>query len=227
MQAVRPQSWENIVQSDMYTLIPEEVDREAVDRVLWEDDNLYRIGFMPSVLAWVALDYTDDICNQCAALRLSFKEQVRKIRLLAKDFNDYFNDANMCKVSEINGIGLQEQFEPIIKELRDELKQHIRYCKPMMSSDIVEFYTSIYTAIFAYRALFSYTFECDAYLDKRIKSFGNRSVLLPHMRAIYKLLPQFLGKDAQLIRVSDLDSYAQRLVEFVKSADFVNEHNKK
>jgi hypothetical protein len=47
------------------------------------------------------------------------------------------------------------------------------------------------------------------------------------MRAIYKLLPQFLGKDAQLIRVSDLDSYAQRLVEFVKSADFVNEHNKK
>jgi hypothetical protein len=221
--------WANcgLVDDTNYTLVPEEVDRAAVDRVLWEGDNLYRIGFLPAVLAWVALDYTDDICNQCAALRLNFKEQVRKIRTLAKEFNEYFNNDEMDKVNELNGIGLQEQFEPIIKELRDEIKQHIHYMLPMLPDAMLYFYGSVYMAMFAFRALFAYAFECDKYLDKRIKTFGNRSVVLPHTRSIYRILPTFLGKYKDMIQPRDLDNYSQRLVKFVKSADFVNEHNSK
>jgi hypothetical protein len=220
--------WENIVEKP--TLIPEEVDRAAVDEVLNREDNLYRIAFLPSVLAWVALDYTESVCDQAAQLRLNYKSQVREIKKLTKDFNAHYNDirsngVDMMRVNELNGIGLQEQFADTLKELSDEINAHIRYCKPTLPTELLYLYNSVYMAMFAFRALFAYAFECDMYLDREIKSFGNRSILLNHPRKIYRILPHFLGCNRELIRAQDLDDYAHRLVQFVKTAEFKNEHN--
>jgi hypothetical protein len=215
----------NIIQDTRFALASKEVNCEDIDRVLWQGDNLYRIGFLPSVLAWVALDYTDDVCNQAAAMHMKFNSQCRQIRILSQQFNSYYNNKEMGAVNELNGIGLQEQFSECIGELRHQLSEHIHYCKPGLNASMLTFYVSVYMAIFAFRALFNYTFECDMYLDSQVRSYNaaNRSILLPHAKHIYKILPEFLGADAALVCTTDLDVYSQRLVDFIKSAEFVNE----
>jgi hypothetical protein len=218
---IKRMPWEGLVAQP--SLISEEVDRDAVDEVLYRDGNIYRIAFMPSVLAWVAFDYTEDACNQAAQLRLNYKEQVRKIKHLRSEFETFYNKQRELRdINELNGIGLQEQFAEVLSEYESYIKEHVHYCKPQLSESMLYFYTSVYMALFAYRALLNYVFDCDRYLDSQVKSFGNRSVLLSQPREIYRIMQTMLGECKGLIRTEDIDKYASQLVEFVKTAEFLN-----
>lgn len=127
-------------------------------------EQLFRVGFVPHVLAAVAFDYADTLCDMAAQMHLDNKKACRAIRSLCKDyaaFRSTFLDRDTEANQQANSELLQAQIGPEIRRM-DRLiaLEHTRVSLEKgvpFSPEKADYFSALYQMRVVLRVLFRIT----------------------------------------------------------------------
>jgi hypothetical protein len=200
--------------------------RDAIARIKngFDDDTLFRISYVPSVIVNVVWDYADTICNQAAAMRISETKQLtRTIRQMQREYEksrQYGTQRRFREQEDTHTIELQDEwFKDYFKELYRDLSEHISYCFPKLNADNVEFVVSVYMCIVVLKALSKYVKWADAEIE-RVVGKTKRSIMPQNMVILNSLVIEYAGNCKAAISDADLQPMADRLYQNIRSIEF-------
>lgn len=199
---------------------------DAIARIKngFDDDTLFRISYVPSVIVNVVWDYADTICNQAAAMRISETKQLtRTIRQMQREYEksrQYGTQRRFREQEDTHTIELQDEwFKDYFKELYRDLSEHIHYCFPKLNADNVEFVVSVYMCIVVLKALSKYVKWADTEIE-RVVGKTKRSIMPQNMVILNSLVIEYAGNCKAAISDADLQPMADKLYQNIRSIEF-------
>lgn len=167
---------------------------------LMSRDELYRVAYVPFVIAEVVWDYADSLCNLAAIARIQqTKKLCRAIRELRRDYDRArapFIDDHHRAIETNQMISFQEALDDFFGRLLQsvKLKLHLKYGQLAPDSEILV--STCYMAVICFRALDKYVQWADTLIETRCGN-TNHSIMPDHIRRLGILLPEFAG-DCQI-----------------------------
>jgi hypothetical protein len=189
-------------------------------------NQLFRVAYIPFVMANVVVDWADTICNQAAAAQLKeTKKLSREIRSCIREYEQSRQIHCLAQYREKednHAIELQEAwFGKYFSELNTELQNHIRYCYPSLSTDMRYLFVSCYTCMIILQALEDYIEWCDN-LIKEYYPARQKTMMPQPVKNLRKYVPSFISKYSSILSKQDLQPMVDALVELLHSIEFID-----
>lgn len=166
-------------------------------------EEIYRVAYLPFVVAEVMWDYADTLCNIGAILRheqsdkdcRSMKLLSRAVRTLRREYEQgraAYIDAVQREVETTHMIEFQEGLRSYFTSLRASIENdiHRRYGEIRRSNLIL--LLAVYEAIVVYRALLKYADWADRLIEKKCGR-ARHSIIPDEITRLGSLLPQYAG----------------------------------
>lgn len=166
-------------------------------------DELYRVAYLPFVMAEVVWDYADTLCNIGATLRRVMPdEQCRALKKLSRATRELrreyersrapFIDAKHREVEANHMIEFQERHARIFKLLGLSIDSAVRSIYGTICPEYQPLLKATFIAITTYKALCKYAQWADTLIESKCGR-ANHSILPDEIRRLGILLPQFAG----------------------------------
>lgn len=185
-------------------------------------DELYRVAYVPFVIAEVVWDYADSLCNLAAIARIQqTKKLCRAIRELRRDYDRArapFIDDHHRAIETNQMISFQEALDDFFGRLLQsvKLKLHLKYGQLAPDSEILV--STCYMAVICFKALDKYVQWADTLIETRCGR-TNHSIMPDHIRRLGILLPEFAG-DCQIdINTNEMGLWRDILYNHIRTIE--------
>lgn len=163
---------------------------------LLTSEDLFRMAYVPFVVAGLVWDYVDSVLGLAAQMRIAeLKPLCRAVRRLRADYDrqrSLFFDATHIAREQENMIVYEDGVADIMSLFLRNVKADIEVHYPQLQPAYRYLLSGVYQCVITLDALFIYTSRQEDALSRKVrKPVGH--ILPASLRTLRSLLPQFIG----------------------------------
>lgn len=194
---------------------------EILDRLenMLNREELFRLAYVPFVIAQLVWDYADSILNMAALLRISeTKKLCRTVRMLRREY-DRLRAHHIDAAHEASEVSNMYVFEDgvadITKQLLLNLRINLRREYPELEDDYMSYLIAIYQCDITLKSLLLYTRRQTEIIKKKIN--GDVGHILPEpVYQLNRLVIEFVGdkpvsEDFAKLKKQYIETYATQI----------------
>lgn len=171
------------------------VTQQSISEAL-DEPTLFRVAYIPYVLAEVVWDFADTVLNICATLKIQeTKKLSRAVRELRTEYNryrsKYIDAAHQALEVEHREVFIDAN-TPTLNEFCRQMREHITAKYGKVDADYMYMLLGTYEALAVLRALQLYVADCDRTINEAV-GYSNRSIMPTHVFRLRTLLEEFAG----------------------------------
>lgn len=198
-----------------------------ISKVLTQDE-LYRVAYLPFVIAEVVWDYVDSICDLACIMRLQpTKKLCRAIKELRREYDHSrapFIDGNTREIETEHMIYFQDELKEYFNKLGIAVKFNLRQRHGHMEEDSEMLVCAVHMAMICFKALRKYTRWADDLIESKCGR-TNHSIMPDQIRRLGILLPEFAGDCAIDLDTPEMDMWRDTLYNHIHSIEFTGVPN--
>ncbi len=187
-------------------------------------DELFRVAYMPFVMAQVVWDYADTLCDLSVIARESrLKRLCRAVKGLRREYDrgraPFIDSAAQAKEEE-HMIAFQEAHRDFFAKLRLAVTERIHTSHGVLDPDRETLVAACCMGVLCHRALRKLVAWADALIERKCGR-ASHSIMPDQMRQLGTLLPEFAGDYGIDLGTPQMDMWRDTLVNHVLSVELI------
>lgn len=186
-------------------------------------EELYRVAYLPFVIAEVVWDYVDTILDLACVMRLQpTKRLCRAMRELRRDYDrsrSRFIDDKSREVETEHMIAFQDEFRAYFNKLWLAVKSNLRQRHGQLEENSEMLVCSVHMAMVCFKALRKFTYWADDLIESKCGR-ANHSIMPDQIRRLGILLPEFAGNCQIDLDTPEMEMWRDTLYNHIHSIEF-------
>lgn len=186
-------------------------------------NELYRVAYLPFVIAEVVWDYVDTILDLACLLKLQqTKRLCRAMRELRRDYDRSrapFIDDKSREVETEHMIAFQDEFRAYFNKLWLAVKFNLRQRHGHLEENYEMLVCAVHMSMVCFKALRKFTNWADTLIESKCGR-ANHSIMPDQIRRLGILLPEFAGDCAIDLDTPEMDMWRDTLYNHIHSIEF-------
>lgn len=192
-------------------------------------EELYRVAYVPFVIAEVVWDYADTLCNLASLSRLKpTRKLCRAIRELRHDYDRTrrpFIDDKSRAVETEHMINFQEELSGFFGKLHLAVKLKLRERHGQLEENSEMLVCACFMALICFKALSKYTQWADRLIESKCGR-ANHSIMPDAIRRLGIILPEFAGDCSIDLNTPEMDLWRDTLYNHIHSIELTGTPDK-